>query len=78
MATIYVPYLLSASNGSDAAVNDLDMFHKLISYKKFDPQLARAALEVLGRHTWYLQVSLGLLSIPVLSASVQLSSSYMW
>jgi hypothetical protein len=54
--TMYVPYFLTASIGSDAAINDLEFFRKLHVYKEVDKDLAETSFVVLGRHTWYLQV----------------------
>ena len=33
---------------------DIDMHHKLFKYRKVDSVLADKAIEVLGRHGWYL------------------------
>ena len=52
-ATIYVPYFLASSMGSDAAVNDILMYMKLFAFRSTDPQLAEEALVVLRRHGWY-------------------------
>ena len=54
IAVVYVPHFLASSIGSDAAVNDLQLFKKLFEYRKVDPQLADEALVVLRRHCWYL------------------------
>ena len=55
IATLYVPYFISASTGCDAAVNDLEMFKKLNIFSNTESDLAESALAVLCRHTWYLQ-----------------------
>ena len=54
IAVVYVPHFLASSIGSDAVVNDLQLFKKLFEYRKCDPQLADEALVVLRRHCWYL------------------------
>ena len=55
ITTLYVPYFISASMGCDAPYNDLEMFKKLKVFANTDPELANSALEILCRHTWYLQ-----------------------
>ena len=55
IATLYVPYYISASIGCDAPMNDSEMFKKLKIYSKTDKDVAESALAVLCRHTWYLQ-----------------------
>ena len=52
-STIYVPYFLASSMGSDAAINDLLMYKKLFAFRSTDPKLAEEALVVLRRHGWY-------------------------
>ena len=51
---MYIPQVLSASIGCEAAVNYLNLFKKLFNYRAVDPLLAEAALTVLRRHSWYL------------------------
>ena len=51
---IYIPYFLKASVGADSSFNDLDFYNKLFKYRRIDSVLAEKALEVLGRHGWYL------------------------
>ena len=54
ISTIYIPYFLASSIGSDSPVNDLHLYKRLFSYKRIDVQLAEEALVVLRRHGWYL------------------------
>ena len=55
MCTLYIPFFVSGSIGSDAPVNDLELYKKLIHFSSIDSDLAEAAKKVLLRHTWYLQ-----------------------
>ena len=52
--TIYAPYFLKSSVGCDAPYNDLKMFQDLYNYFIIDPVVAKASLDILNRHTWYL------------------------
>ena len=47
---IYIPYFLSGSVGSDATVNDLQLYKKLFDYRKIECQLADKAIIVLKRY----------------------------
>ena len=42
--TVYVPYFISSSRGVDAALNDLDLFKALESYRSVSSVIAEAAL----------------------------------
>ena len=53
--TLYIPYFVSGSIGSDAPVNDLELFKKLVHFSSIDSELGDKAKAVLLRHTWYLQ-----------------------
>ena len=55
LCTLYIPFFVSGSIGSDAPVNDLHLFKQLAHFSLIDPELADAAKAVLLRHTWYLQ-----------------------
>ena len=55
LCTLYIPFFVSGSIGSDAPVNDLQLFKHLVHFSSIDPELAEAAKKVLLRHTWYLQ-----------------------
>ena len=55
LCTLYIPFFVSGSIGSDAPVNDLELFKKLVHFSSIDPDLADSAKAVLLRHTWYLQ-----------------------
>ena len=61
--TIYIPYFLASSIGSDATVNDLELYKKLFAYKSIDSQLAEESLVVLRRHGWYLTPELAMFSL---------------
>ena len=63
IATLYVPYFISASTGCDAPVNDLEMYKKLNIFSNTDSDLAESVLAVLCRHTWYLQEETALRSL---------------
>ena len=63
IAVIYIPHFLASSIGSDASVNDLELFKKLFEYRKFDPQLSDEALVVLRRHCWYLVPEVAIFSL---------------
>ena len=52
-ATIYVPYFLRASVGTDAAFNDLNLFKSVYDYMEVDGPMAVETREVLSRHGWY-------------------------
>ena len=54
LTTIYIPHFLASSVGVDAAVNDLNLHHKLSNLRSSHAQIADAALVVLRRHGWYL------------------------
>lgn len=62
---IYVPYWMKASQGIDAAVNDLqlskDLFHLCTEVDYTD--IANAALKTLQRHTWYLSQEMVVFSL---------------
>lgn len=53
-ALLYVEKWLSSSIGTDAAFNDLKLWHDLNKYRKHDPQVANAAIKAMERHFWYL------------------------
>ena len=57
ISLIYARFFLTASKGSDAPINDLDMFKDLFFYKSHDDTIASKGLEVLQRHGWYLDQS---------------------
>ena len=63
IATIYIPHFLASSIGSDAVVNDLQLFKKLFEYRSIDPQLADESLVVLRRHLWYLMPEVAVFSL---------------
>ena len=50
----YVENWLSASVGVDAPHNDLQLWHDLHEYHKFDPQVVDVTITTLERHLWYL------------------------
>ena len=53
--TLYVPYFVSGSIGSDAPKNDLDFLKNLYKLSSVDQEIADSAKSILLRHTWYLQ-----------------------
>ena len=55
MSSLYIPFFVSGSIGVDDAVNDLELYKKLIHFSSIDPELADTAKTILLRHTWYLQ-----------------------
>ena len=54
ISLIYARFFLTASEGSEAPINDLDMFKDLFFYKSHDDSIASEGLEVLKRHGWYI------------------------
>ena len=55
LCPLYIPYFVSGSIGSDAPINDLEFFKKLVRFSSMDPELGDCAKTILLRHTWYLQ-----------------------
>ena len=51
---LYAVAFLESSIGSDAAVNDLQLFGKISAFKSVDRELAEEADKILQRHLWYL------------------------
>ena len=51
---IYIPYWFKVSLSADAAVIDLDLYHKLLQYSAIDQEICTVVLQVLHRHLWYL------------------------
>ena len=62
-ALFYVPKWLASSVGSDAPYNDLELWHDLQEYQKYDSRVATAALAALERHFWYLTEELVVFSL---------------
>ena len=50
----YMKMWLSCTNTIDAPFNDLEFYKETLIYKKFDNDVAVAALETFNRHLWYL------------------------
>ena len=59
----YVPMFLTASQGADAPVNDLQLYKNLHLFKATDEDLADKALAILSRHLWYLTPTLVMFSL---------------
>lgn len=53
-AFIYAKYWFSCTFAPDAPVNDLRFLEDLKRFEKLDSSIAKAALQTLGRHLWYL------------------------
>ena len=53
-ALFYVEKWLRSSAGADAPFNDLQLWHALHDYRKYDSAVADAAITALERHLWYL------------------------
>lgn len=51
---LYIPHFFMASNGSDAAHNDLILYKKLLKFRDIDKEIAEEAIKTLSRHLWYL------------------------
>jgi hypothetical protein len=52
-ALFYVEKWISTSIGVDAPFNDLQLWHDLQKYRKYDWNVANAAISALKRHFWY-------------------------
>ena len=53
-ALFYVEKWLRSSVGVDAPFNDLQLWHSLNDYRRYDSAVADAAITALERHLWYL------------------------
>lgn len=53
-ALFYVEKWHSSSVSTDAPFNDLQLWHALNDYRKYDSAVANAAIVALERHLWYL------------------------
>jgi len=53
-ALFYVKHWLCSLVGADAPYHDLQLWHHLNDYRKFDADVANAAIVALKRHLWYL------------------------
>lgn len=53
-ALFYVEKWLRSSVGVDAPFNDLQLWHSLNDYRRYDLAVADAAITALERHLWYL------------------------
>ena len=60
---LYIPHFLTSSKGVDAPYNDLNLYKILERFKQVDEDLAKEALNVLGRHLWYLTEIIVLFSL---------------
>ena len=52
---LYVSAWLAAPLAADAAVNDLQLYQRLLKYRAVDEEVANASLAVIRRHLWYLR-----------------------
>ena len=59
----YVDKWLKASVGADAPYNDLELWHDLNEYRKYDEKVANVAINALERHFWYLTEECAVFSI---------------
>ncbi|XP_043230073.1 uncharacterized protein LOC122385690 [Amphibalanus amphitrite] len=59
----YVKEWLTCTTAADAAVSDLSRYQDLNVLRRVDPKVAEAAMEVYGRHTWYLTQELVTLAL---------------
>lgn len=54
LALFYTPVWMSATSAADAPVRDLQLYQDMLRYKKTDSEVAKAVLEKLENHRWYL------------------------
>ena len=66
---VYVPWLIAALVASGAPSNDLHLINRVMQYRKTNAAIAGAALNAIGRHTWYLTEELVPLSFFCYSVS---------
>ena len=59
----YVDKWLKAFVGADASYNDLELWHDLNEYRKYDEKVANVAINALERHFWYLTEKCAVFSI---------------
>ncbi|XP_053180548.1 uncharacterized protein LOC128364085 [Scomber japonicus] len=55
---IYAKWWLTCEKAVDAALNDLNLYHHLQTYKAVDESIAASAIKALERHRWYLTAAL--------------------
>lgn len=54
VAIFYAPYWFECPLASEAALNDLQFFNRMLKYKNVDDDIASAAISAFNRHLWYL------------------------